>query len=121
MIRCKLCGVEKPDGRTMHGHLVRCHYDEYKNTDPTFDMEQLTEGYRRKNQTERNHERSLERRDRRMAKIDNELKNDRPKNLRLLNKSNAEELAAYNEGYRYLDPDEMIAYTTAEVKEEGWI
>ena len=55
-----------------------------------------------------------------MSQKDN-LKNDRPKNLRLLNKSNKEELAAYNEGYRYLDPDEMIAYTTAEVKEEGWI
>lgn len=124
MIKCKLCGIEiesdgkKSAGRVMHGHLNRVHYEEYKKTG--FDMEQLTEGYRRKNQTERNNERSQVRKERRLMPKQ-ELKNDKPKNLRLLNKSNPEELSAYNEGYRYLDPDEMIAYTREEVKEEGWI
>lgn len=109
----------------MHGHLVRVHYDEYKETG--CDMEQLTEGYRRKDQTERNQERSersrenRERKERENMSQKEEMKNSRPKNLRLLNKSNAEELEAYNEGYRYFDPDEMIAYTREEVKEEGWV
>jgi hypothetical protein len=103
----------------MHGHLNRVHYDEYKATG--FDMEKLTTGYVRKNQTERNNERSQERKEKRLMAYKNDLQNDRPKNLRLLNKNNQVELEAYNEGYRYFDPDTRIAYTKEEVKEEGWI
>lgn len=119
LIKCNICGAEKPNGRSMHGHINRCHYDEYKAAG--FDMEKLTTGYRRKSQGARNHGKSENRKDEKHMSINNDLKNERPKNLRLLNKNNPEELAAYNEGYRYLDPDEMIAYTREEVKEEGWI
>lgn len=118
-IKCNLCDIEKPDGRTMHGHLNRVHYDEYKETG--FDMEKLTTGYTRKTQAERYHEKPKNRKEEKPMAQKEEFKNDRPKNLRLLNKSVPAELAAYNEGHRYLDPDEMIAYTAAEVKEEGWI
>lgn len=99
----------------MHGHLNRSHYEEYK--EHNFDMEQLTEGYTRRSPAE-NHKKRGEKKEMAEKK---DLKNDKPKNLRLLNKSRPAELEAYNEGYRYLDPDEMIAYTSAEVKEEGWI
>lgn len=118
-IKCNLCGTEKPDGRTMHGHLNRMHYDEYKAAG--FDMEKLTTGYIRKTQEERNHKKRSAGKENKPMPQKDDLKNDRPKNLRLLNKANREELAAYNEGYRYLDPDEMIAYTKKEVEEEGWI
>ena len=41
LIKCNLCGYEAADGRTIHGHMNRMHYDEYKDTG--FDLEQLTE------------------------------------------------------------------------------
>jgi hypothetical protein len=97
------------------------HYDEYKAAG--FDMEKLTTGYVRKTQEERNHQKKKRpaEKERKPMPQKEDLKNDRPKNLRLLNKSNRHELEAYNEGYRYFDPDESIAYTRKEVEEEGWI
>lgn len=109
----------------MHGHINRQHYDQYKAAG--FNMEQLTEGYKRKSQAERNNEKSgksrqnSEREEKKDMSQKEDLKNARPKNLRLLNKSSRQELDAYNEGYRYFDPDERIAYTKKEVEEEGWI
>ncbi|MFV0516769.1 MAG: hypothetical protein ACK5MV_05180 [Aminipila sp.] len=116
LIKCKLCGYEATDGRTIHGHFMKNHYKEYKQTG--CDLEKLTEGYTR---TRSNVYRKKKKEDEEMAKETKILKNDKPQNLRLLNKSNRQELEAYNEGYRYYDPDEQIAYTTSEVKEEGWI
>ena len=111
MIKCQICGIEKATAREMHGHLVRVHYDEYKAKHN--DMEKLTSGYvRNKKQRVRN-EKMIDENEKK------ELKNERPNGLRLLNKKNETELAAYNEGYRYTDGD--LCYTSAEVKEEGWL
>ena len=30
MITCNLCGTEKKTRREMHGHLMKMHYQEYK-------------------------------------------------------------------------------------------
>ena len=51
----------------------------------------------------------------------NTMFNPKPEHLRLLNKNNTAELQAYNQGYRYIDPEDDIIYTTNEIKEEGWI
>lgn len=115
LIECKLCGYEAADGRTIHGHMNRMHYEKYKATG--FDLEQLTEGYTRTKSNVYRKERIKEE----MAAKKETMENQKPENLRLLNKNNAAELQAYNEGYRYIDPDDDIAYTTKEVKEEGWI
>jgi len=141
VIKCKLCGVEKETAREMHGHMMRVHSDQYiasksEKTRGKCDLEGFTEGYKK-----------MPRKSRRKVRFDDqnvkqnvkskpekkevqlqmtetkktELKNDRPRNFRLLNKRNQEELQAYNEGHRYIDPEDMIAYTAAEAKEEGWI
>lgn len=102
MIKCLLCGMEKKTAREMHGHMVRMHYEEYKRVGN--DMEQLTEGYKRRTRRQKAAAES-----------------DRPENLRLLNTADRDERAAYREGYRYIDPDEGIVYTTEEAREEGWI
>ena len=124
MITCNICGCQKATAREMHGHLVRVHYDDYMATDKGSgaEMEQLTTGYikKKKEGKEEMAEKVTEKK-RKAAVEKDPFTNDKPVKLRLLNKSNADELYAYNQGYRYLDPDEGIAYTTAEVKEEGWI
>ncbi|MBE6033878.1 MAG: hypothetical protein E7222_04175 [Clostridiales bacterium] len=118
LIKCNLCGYEAADGRTIHGHMNRMHYDEYKATG--FDLEQLTEGYKRTKSNEYRKERMKEEMGTKETKKDTTT-NPKPEHLRLLNKNNGAELRAYNEGYRYIDPDDEIVYTTKEVKEEGWI
>lgn len=76
MIKCNLCGKEFSDARKMHGHLIRSHNEEYKAAG--YDMERLTEGYKR-----------------RPPKFSS--------SLRLLNLNDPAEAAAYDDGYRYID------------------
>lgn len=97
MITCNICGVVKNDGRQMHGHMMKCHPDEYAAVE--HDLEELTEGYERGS-----HKKAM-----------------RPAGFRLLNKKDPDELEAYEEGYRYYDPKTSIAYTIDEVKKEGWL
>lgn len=106
MIKCTICGTEKETPRQMHGHLIRWHYDEYKEAD--FNMKNgLTEG-------------APDIMSKRPEKKKNEKKNEAPAGFRLLNKMDRSEREAYNIGYRYIDAEEMC-YTREEAKEEGWI
>ncbi len=112
-IKCKFCGHETiDDGRIMHGHMMNNHQKEYK--DANCDLEKVTTGYKRKTPKE-----YVEIKQKKRKEIP--LIEERPINLRLLNKRSPVELDAYNEGYRYIDSDTMIAYTLEEVKEEGWL
>lgn len=110
-IKCNLCGYESENGRKMHGHLMMAHHDEYKAEN--YNIEKFTTGFKRK-------EFPAVKVKKKPAK-EIPLIEERPINLRLLNKSKQIELDAYNEGHRYIDPDTMIAYTLEEVKEEGWL
>lgn|GEM_PF-1838294 len=112
-IKCNFCGHETiDDGRIMHGHMMNNHQKEYKEVD--CDLEKVTTGYKRKPKKEYLEIRKKKKKELPLIEL-------RPINLRLLNKSKQIELDAYNEGYRYIDPDTMIAYTLEEVKEEGWL
>ena len=105
-IKCNICGYESESGRQMQGHMMFYHYAQYKDADCK--LEDLTTGFERKT--------------RHQVYVSRKKKaGGRPENLRLLNKNNQKELEAYNEGYFYIDPDEMEAYTVDEVKEKGWI
>ena len=42
MITCNLCGTEKKTRREMHGHLMKMHYQEYKEVG--FKQSELTLG-----------------------------------------------------------------------------
>lgn len=97
MITCNICGVVKKDGRQMHGHMMKCHPEEYAAANN--DLEKVTDGY------VRGFKKSVK----------------RPAGLRLLNKKDPDELEAYNEGHRYFDPKTNIAYTIEEVEKEGWL
>lgn len=81
MIKCLICGKEFAEPRQMHGHLIRSHAEEYERSG--YDMEQLTEGYKRKPA-------------RFQARI------------RFLDLSNEIERKAYEAGYRYIDNDENL-------------
>ena len=113
MIKCKICGVEKETARSMHGHLIRMHEQEYKESN--YDMEKLTDGYvRNQRQEERRKNMSKETKKK-------ETETPRPAGLRLLRRFDRVEAAAYDEGYRYYDPTNDTAYTTEECQEMGWI
>lgn len=103
MITCNLCGIEKSDGRQMHGHMMKVHPEEYAAVNN--DLEKVTEGYTR---ASKNEPKKAE-------------KTSRPDRLRLLNKYDPDELEAYNVGYRYYDPEEDMAYMPEEIKELGWM
>lgn len=105
MIKCNLCGMEKKDGRQMHGHFMKSHYQEYKAAG--LDLEKVTTGYIRKIKEE--------------TETGPPVKNTRPESLRLLNKNDPHELEAYELSYRYFDPENSIAYTSEEIKEKGWL
>ena len=97
MITCNFCGAIKTDGRQMHGHMMKMHPDEYAAAN--HDLEKVTSGYERNSHK----------------------KSERPALLRLLNKLDVDEYEAWQEGFRYLDPKTMNAYTVEEVKAEGWL
>ena len=91
MIKCNLCGKIKNTKREMHGHLIRVHEEEYRKCN--LKMEYLTEYI-----------------------IDPE--SGKPSGLRFLNLSDREEKAMYDEGYSFIDDDDMC-YTSEEAK--GWL
>lgn len=107
LIKCKLCGYEAADGRTMHGHFMKCHEKEYREND--LNMELLTDGYKRNKS-------NTTKRDKKAAAVGS----DRPDGFRLLNLKDSQEAAAYKEGYRYIDNNQLV-YATDEAKEKGWI
>ena len=104
MITCNLCGKQKKTRREMHGHLVRVHYEEYK--DVGFKQSELTLGQPEKKE---------------VFVLEEEKKIvERPAGFRLLNRNDPDEAFAYSQGYRYIDGDELC-YTVDDAKKEGFI
>lgn len=110
MIKCNICGIEKSTRREMNGHLLRCHYDEYKSVGfrqsefTTGQPEDIAAGRKTVPKTEKPSKKTV----------------DIPAGFRLLNRNDRIEAEAYNVGYRYIDDDEMC-YTADEAKESRWI
>lgn len=103
-MKCKLCGAEKETRRQMHGHLIRCHYDDYKRGDFLLDRfvdnaVPLARKYRKTEDIKRK---------------------ERPKGFRLLRRSSEAEAAAIEAGFEFIDDDENI-YTENEARIEQWI
>lgn len=119
MIKCNICGMEKETRREMNGHLLRCHYDEYKAVN--CQQSELTTGnnvapmLRTKNKKKKA---TLQRELKSTAKT--QQKKDAPAGFRILNRNDEAEAEAYNMGYRYIDDSEMC-YDAEEAREKGWI
>ena len=94
MFRCRFCGREYKDRRSIHGHLMTSHREAYyqNGCDDSAMIEEVTEL----------------------------VPGERPVGFRLLNRKNADENFAYAEGYRFIDAEENV-YTTDDAKEMGWI
>lgn len=91
--KCPICNKEYQDGRSLHGHLMRIHEEEYRAA--AFDKKKLKPAAA-------------------------PAAAEKPAGFRLLNKYDPDELEAYKAGYRFIDGDDNI-YTAEEVKEESWI
>ena len=94
----------------MNGHLLRCHYNEYKLVG--FRQSEITTGQPEDVSIVRKTVQKTEKPSKKTVDI--------PAGFRLLNRNNRIEAEAYNVGYRYIDNDEMC-YTADEAKESGWI
>lgn len=97
---CKICGAEKDTRRQMHGHLMRMHQDEYRQSG--FVIERMVTGAAA----------PAQKRDYKKAAL--------PSGFRALSSSDPEEAYAIDQGYDFIDAEEMI-YTAEEAKVEGWI
>ena len=103
-MKCKLCGAEKETRRQMHGHLMRCHYEDYARGDFLLDRfvdkaVPLAREYR-KNEDIKRHE--------------------RPAGFRFLCRSDETEALAIDRGFDFIDDDQNI-YTEQEARAEKWI
>lgn len=94
----------------MNGHLLRCHYNEYKSVG--FRQSEITTGQPEDVSIVRKTVQKTEKPSKKTVDI--------PAGFRLLNRNDRIEAEAYNVGYRYIDNDEMC-YTADEAKESGWI
>jgi hypothetical protein len=102
MIVCNICKKEYETARQFHGHLLKTHFDDYKksgNFDKQFyESEEVKMAEKKKK----------------------DLPPDVPEGFRLLKKTDPDEKAAFEAGYRYIDAEENV-YKHFEAKEEGWI
>ena len=92
-LKCKICGKEFKDKRSIHCHLIRVHekeYSEAENDDSKFIDEVRSSG------------------------------NERPAGFRLLNKYDPTEAECIKAGYMFYDGD-LTVYTREEAEEMGWI
>ena len=110
MIKCNICGIEKSTRREMNGHLLRCHYNEYKSVG--CQQSEITTGQPEDVSIVRKTVQKTEKPSKKTVDI--------PAGFRLLNRNDRAEAEAYNVGYRYIDDDEMC-YTVDEAKEGGWM
>lgn len=110
MITCNLCGTEKKTRREMHGHLMKMHYQEYKEVG--FKQSELTLGQPEGGNATEKKEVFLAKKEKKTV--------ERPAGFRLLNRNDPNEAFAYSRGYRYIDGDDLC-YTVDEAKEEGFI
>ena len=118
MIRCNICGRVFDTGNALkdqqgaHCHLLRVHYDDYRAV--RFSRMALTES------SGAVYQGSEAQGKRAQGKAQGKREVRRPAGFRPLDRSIPEELAAYNEGFRYID-DEDYVYDRNESKEKGWI
>jgi len=104
---CKLCGKEFESGRAFHGHLIRWHPAEYKesgNDDKSF--------YAGAPPARRSAPKAGKKKEKPAGEL--------PAGIRLLNRRIPEENEAYKAGYRYIDDEETV-YTHEELHDEGVI
>jgi len=99
MYKCPICGNEYDSTRKIHGHMLRVHLDDYR-----------LKGCKLENYPNYKKPVSEERK---------EFVIKRPSDLRVLNRDDASEAAAYKAGYRYVSGDDC--YTSDEAKSRGWI
>ena len=102
MFKCVLCGYEADNRRQMHGHMMRNHYQDYKDAD--FDMDNITEGAPLR------------------AHVAQALKDyPRPAGFRRLRSyTSTAEARAILAGYMFVDDQDNL-YTEAEARGKSWI
>ena len=101
-MKCRICGAEKATRRSMHGHCMTCHYEDYKRLD--FMLERIAEDVPPL-----------------VKDVKKEIKKlPRPDGFRLLRRSNEEEAVAIDQGFDFID-NENYVYTAQEARAEGWI
>lgn len=100
MIYCNLCGAEKDNRRSMHGHLMARHPDKYRSV--SFNMDLITTGAPLR------------------AHIASSLFEQRPALFRRLKSNYDHEAAAIEEGFCFIDGNGEL-YTEEEAAEKGWI
>lgn len=107
--KCPLCDKEYEKIRALHGHMLKAHVEEYRAKDCKLSNFGLIYGGIRTPET------------RKKAEVNKggSAGSARPSDFRILNKSNSEELAAYEEGYRFLSGGTV--YSVEEAQERGWI
>lgn len=115
MSRCSFCGYENPDGRAMHLHMLRMHPEEYQAAGR--DLEEVADGYIR----EQKQQRKLDRKRQEEEMTQKKAAPEEQTHIRPLNRRDPDEAAAYNDGFRYYDPETDVLYTAEEAKEEGLI
>lgn len=102
MIKCTICGSEYETRRQMHGHMMRNHYDQYK--EKGFDMDLLTEGAPLR------------------AHVAQAIKDyPRPAGFRRLRSyASVAEARAVEAGYYFIDDNDNL-YSEAEARAKSWI
>lgn len=106
-MKCKLCGYETDARRSMHGHLMYYHNEDYKRGG--FNLDRFTEGA-----PERKNDRPAAQRKRA------EKAAPKPAGFRLISGASDLEREAIKRGFIYIDAADNI-YTAEEAKTEGWI
>lgn len=97
----------------MNGHLLHSHLEEYRTGGCR--QSEFTSGEPEVPAKTQRKQKSAAKTQRKIPKFPKS-----PAGFRLLDRNDPDEAAAYKEGYRYIDDDE-ICYDATEAKESGWI
>lgn len=106
-MKCRLCEFETDARRSMHGHLMFYHSDDYKRAG--YNLDRLTIGA-----PDRKNDRPAAQRKRA------EKAAPKPAGFRLISGSSDIEKEAIKQGFIYIDAEQNI-YSAEEAKTEGWI
>ena len=97
MGKCPICGKEYDNNRRLNAHMLKAHIESYRAHDCKLANYGAGDAIK--------------------AVVEKAI--TVPADLRPLNLENMVERQAYNEGFRYISGGEC--YTSAEVKEKGWL
>lgn len=110
-MKCPICGKDYPKGyASLHAHMMKAHMDEYRKKG----CKLAAYGIDTKAKDQ-----SAQPKPKDQPKGKPIKKKEPPEDFRPLDRTDPEELAAYNEGCRYYSGG--CAYTTEECREMGWI